>query len=64
MNRKRVKLSNCQNCENEDNMNMVQCDRCDKWSHYDCVGVDADVEDVEWFCDLCIREIGILLIRF
>lgn len=46
MNYKRRKISTCQNCTNEDTIEMVQCDRCDKWSHYDCVGVGKEVENM------------------
>lgn len=44
---------NCKKCAKEDTERMVQCDSCDGWFHYDCVGVDDSIEEMDWMCCSC-----------
>ncbi|XP_055632470.1 uncharacterized protein LOC129772961 [Toxorhynchites rutilus septentrionalis] len=43
----------CQACNATDNSRMLQCDTCDDWYHFDCVGVNQDVEHQDWLCSVC-----------
>ncbi|XP_036347872.1 uncharacterized protein LOC118757252, partial [Rhagoletis pomonella] len=44
---------NCPKCDGVDNDEMVQCDACDAWYHFHCVGVDSNVADISWSCEIC-----------
>ncbi|XP_053699346.1 uncharacterized protein LOC128746321 [Sabethes cyaneus] len=46
----------CQACNELDNSRMVQCDMCDDWYHFDCVGVNQDVENHDWLCSVCMEK--------
>ncbi|XP_055550466.1 uncharacterized protein LOC129732983 isoform X1 [Wyeomyia smithii] len=43
----------CRSCYCADNSRMVQCDDCDRWHHFNCVGVDSQIEMVPWQCVEC-----------
>ncbi|XP_058827305.1 uncharacterized protein LOC131687249 [Topomyia yanbarensis] len=43
----------CRTCRSADNSRMVQCDGCDGWHHYECVGVDDQIEKKPWRCVIC-----------
>lgn len=47
---------NCHKCDEVDSERMVQCDSCNSWYHFDCVGVDSNVADVSWNCEICRRD--------
>ncbi|XP_017472746.1 PREDICTED: uncharacterized protein LOC108363754 [Rhagoletis zephyria] len=47
---------NCHKCDEADSERMVQCDSCNSWYHFDCVGVDSNVADVSWNCEICRRD--------
>lgn len=34
---------------------MVFCDHCQRWYHFGCAGVTAEVRDVSWSCDECLK---------
>ena len=44
---------NCGKCNELDDNCMDMCDKCEKWYHYACVGVDSNVADYDWNCELC-----------
>ncbi|XP_055547018.1 histone acetyltransferase p300-like isoform X1 [Wyeomyia smithii] len=43
-------FSETSHCTGGDDSRMVQCDKCDDWYHFDCVGVNQDVENQDWLC--------------
>ena len=43
----------CPLCQETDNDLMVQCDQCDLWYHFSCVGVDDQIQHVDWKCPKC-----------
>ncbi|KAH8339623.1 hypothetical protein KR067_011866 [Drosophila pandora] len=47
----------CQICENKNETaseNWVQCDVCGRWYHFECAGVEDDIESKDWSCDFCL----------
>lgn len=34
---------------------MVFCDHCQRWYHFGCAGVSAEVRDISWSCEECLR---------
>lgn len=44
----------CDVCLVTDVHDKVCCDGCDKWSHFECVGVTADIANQDWFCNRCL----------
>lgn len=46
--------SSCVLCNELDSDEMVQCDKCDGWQHFQCVGVNKEIENVQWMCEKCI----------
>lgn len=49
------KRSSCQDCDEIDNDKMVSCDSCKKWSHFGCVGVGPEIQNLDWLCNSCKR---------
>ncbi|XP_058445267.1 uncharacterized protein LOC131426502 [Malaya genurostris] len=43
----------CGMCRNPDDSRMVCCDDCGGWFHFECVGVDEGIEEVDWSCKSC-----------
>lgn len=39
--------------DDEESGPMVQCDKCESWLHLDCVGLDEDNLEEEYFCPRC-----------
>ncbi|XP_062698521.1 uncharacterized protein LOC134284163 [Aedes albopictus] len=48
---------NCAGCRrpDDDESEMVFCDHCQRWYHFGCAGVSAEVRDVSWSCEECLR---------
>ncbi|XP_053699242.1 uncharacterized protein LOC128746219 [Sabethes cyaneus] len=44
---------NCKVCGCSENSRMVCCDTCGDWYHFECVGVDEGIEEVDWSCKDC-----------
>ncbi|XP_043066490.1 uncharacterized protein [Drosophila bipectinata] len=47
----------CRICENKNETaseNWVQCDVCGRWYHFECAGVEDDIESKDWSCDYCL----------
>lgn len=40
-------------CGKDPNDEMVSCDKCRKWFHYECVEVDATIQEKSWHCNDC-----------
>ncbi|XP_036347068.1 uncharacterized protein LOC118756408 [Rhagoletis pomonella] len=49
---------NCNKCVEVDTERMVQCDACNSWYHFDCVGVDSNIADMSWSCEVCRRNVS------
>ncbi|XP_055842512.1 uncharacterized protein LOC129909456 [Episyrphus balteatus] len=48
---------NCKRCTEPDSKSpMVQCGTCKDWFHFTCVGVTQAVEEIDWHCRECIKE--------
>ena len=37
----------------DDGSPMIGCDDCDDWYHWECVGINEDPQEDEWFCPRC-----------
>ncbi|XP_055523244.1 uncharacterized protein LOC129717391 [Wyeomyia smithii] len=46
----------CGVCQNPDNNRMVCCDDCELWFHFECVGVNEDIEEEDWSCAVCVAK--------
>ncbi|XP_055591192.1 uncharacterized protein LOC129743240 [Uranotaenia lowii] len=46
----------CGMCRDPDDSRMVSCDDCGSWFHFKCVGVNEDIEEVDWSCSACVAK--------
>ncbi|XP_055527248.1 trichohyalin-like [Wyeomyia smithii] len=50
--------SSCMLCDAPNSAcDMVQCDSCHQWAHFFCVGVTKAIEDRDWNCKKCTKEL-------
>ncbi|XP_053691213.1 uncharacterized protein LOC128739741 [Sabethes cyaneus] len=53
---KAMRSVSCGVCRDPDNSRMVCCDECGLWFHFECVGVNEDIEERDWSCSECVAK--------